>query len=61
VGRRLLLVVLGAAAAAVVISARRRRIGAADASGNGSSRVEADELRRVVGQAREQIRAENEF
>ena len=58
-GRKLFLVALGAAAAAIVLASRRRqRI--VDVSGNGGSEGKIEDLRRLVGQARGQLRAESD-
>ena len=56
-GRKLVLLALGAAAAAVVLSSRRRvRVG--DPAGNGGPSGQRDILRRLVGEARERLRAD---
>lgn len=57
-GRKLLLLLLGATAAGYLISSSRRRVRVGDPAGNGGPSAQSDTLRRLVGEARERLRAD---
>jgi hypothetical protein len=56
-GRKLAFLALGAVAVAYVLSSRRRVLHVGDPGGNGGSASRSEQLKRLVGEARERLRA----